>query len=162
MFPLLCYFITAMEKWLRRLHPLVGVDAAFPRAVQLELRCTVLFLMCVWVCLSVSSFFIVWSWSMLHCLPKGTTFICLFYQECLTSMGLWCLKGDAGPWLFCSTTNWLDQVLSYSKFPALDWQLQLIRSLLTFGNICQRSDWMPMREMVLVKQEKQNRDPLGC
>lgn len=115
--------------------------------------CTVLFLMCIWVCLSVSSLLIVWSWSMLYCLPEGTTFICLSYQECLTSVGLWCLKGDAGPWLFCSTTNWLEQVLSYSKFPALDWQLQLMRSLLAFWNICQRSDWMPMHEMVLVKQE---------
>lgn len=89
----------------------------------------------------LSSFFIVRSWSMLYCLPEVTTFICLFSQECLTSMGLWCLKGESGSWLFCSTTNWLDQVLSYSKFPALDWQRQPTRSLLTFWNICQRSDW---------------------
>lgn len=52
MFLSLCDFITVMERWLKHLHPLVGTDAAFPRAGQLELRCVVL--MCRWVCLSVS------------------------------------------------------------------------------------------------------------
>lgn len=139
MFLSLCDFITVMERWLKHLHPLVGTDAAFPRAGQLELVHGLDVQMGLSFCLS--SFFIVRSWSMLYCLPEVTTFICLFSQECLTSMGLWCLKGETGYWLFCSTTNWLDQVLFYAKFPVLDWQRQPIRSLLTFWNICQRSDW---------------------